>query len=270
MKKILSIICLILTTTAFFGCFRKKDENTLIVGASATPHADILNFVKEDFESFGFKLEIVIYSDYVLPNTALASGDLDANFFQHQPYLTSYNQEYGTNLISACAVHYEPMGIFGKGVSDISNIPTNCKIIIPADGSNQTRALLLLANEGIITLKNGVDVNTGVTPNDVINNNGHDLVCVEAATIPAQLNYSENGSIAVINGNYALASGLSISNALALENKNTQSATTYANVIAVKNGEENREPIKKLIELLKSEKTKLFITNNYAGAVLPI
>lgn len=270
MKKLLCFICLIVTCITFTGCFNTKDENTLIVGASSTPHADILRFVKEDFESFGYKLEIKVYSDYVLPNSALAAGDLDANFFQHLPYLLSFNKDNGTNLVSACAVHYEPMGIFGKNLTNLSSIPANTKIIIPADGTNQTRALLLLAQNGIITLKDGVNVSTGATPNDILNSNGHNVIAVEAATIPAQFNYSENGTIAVINGNYALSAGIAISTALAIESKDGESATTYANIIAVRAGDENRGAIQKLVELLTNEKTKQFITNNYSGAVLPI
>ena len=269
MKKLICFICLVVTCLTVTGCFGKRDENTLIVGASSTPHADILRFIEQDFESFGYKLEIKVYADYVLPNTALAAGDLDANFFQHLPYLQSYNAEHKTNLISACAVHYEPMGIFGNNVSSLSTLPAGAKILIPADGSNQTRALLLLAENNVITLKNGVDINTGVTPNDIANNNGYKVVAVEAATIPA-LNYSENGTIAVINGNYALSAGYSISNALAIESSDGAAATTYANIIAVQSGDENREAIKKLVELLTSEKTKQFITNNYNGAVLPV
>ncbi len=270
MKKLLCFICLIVTCLSVTGCFGKRDENTLIVGASSTPHADILRFIEQDFESFGFKLEIKIYSDYVLPNTALASGDLDANFFQHLPYLESYNAEHKTNLVSACAVHYEPMGIFGKNLSSLSALPAGAKIIVPTDGSNQTRALLLLAENNVITLKSGVDINTGATPNDIANDNGYNIVPVEAATIPAQLNYSENGSIAVINGNYALSAGLSISSALALESSDGESAITYANILAVQSGDENREAIKKLVELLTSEQTKQYIANNYNGAVLPV
>lgn len=269
MKKIITFICILaLTLSCFTGC-GKRDENHIIVGASSTPHAEILEFIKSDYEALGYTLEIVIYTDYIMPNTSLAIGDLDANYFQHLPFLQQYNKSNGANLVSACAVHYEPMGIFAKGVNDISAISQNSVIIIPADQSNQARALFLLAENNLITLADGVTI-TNVTVLDVVDDKGHTIRPVEAASIPAQLNQGDNGTVAVINGNYALSSGISLTTALAVEDKNSEAALTYANVLAVQNGHEQRQAIKDLVKLLTSEKVKNYITANYQGAVLPL
>lgn len=269
MKKLLTISLLLSLsfTTIFAGCFGTK--NTVHVGASAKPHAQILEFIKEDYEALGYKLEIHVYTDYVMPNKSLASKDLDANYFQHLPYLNEYNKQFSTNLISACAVHYEPMGIFGKNVSDINSVPNNVPVIIPADSSNQARALLLLAEYGLITLKTGVE-STKVSILDVENSFSRNLVAVEPATIPAQLNNADSGAIAVINGNYALASGLSLEDALATENEESAGTKAYANILAINQGDENREEIKALITLLTSDKVKEYITQTFNGAVLPV
>ena len=272
MKKLSVIVLAIVLclSSAFYACGKSnRDENTLIVGASSTPHAEILEFVKSDFEALGYKLEIAIYTDYIMPNKSLANGDLDANFFQHLPYLEQYNKKNSTNLISACAVHYEPMAIFANGLTDLNQIRTGTKIIIPADTSNQARALFLLEENGLITLDQNATI-YNVTILDVLDSKGFNLIAVEAASIPAQLRQNANGAIAVINGNYAIGAGLSLSNALAIEGKNSNAATTYANILAVKSGNENRQPIKDLVKLLTSEKVKNFITNNYDGAVLPV
>ena len=271
MKKISIIVCALLLclSSIFAACSGKRDENTLIVGASATPHAEILEFVKEDFEALGYKLEIVVYTDYVMPNNSLANGDLDANFFQHLPYLQEYNKSKSTNLISACAVHYEPMAIFGNGISGLDQLPQGSKIIIPADSTNQARALLLLQANGLITLKEGANL-SNISILTVENSNGYNLIPVEAASIPAQLKQNGNNAIAVVNGNYAIGAGLSLSNALALESSDSDAALTYANILAINAGDENREPIKALVTLLTSQKVKDYITNSFSGAVLPV
>lgn len=271
MKKILSlIVSLAVVIGLFSGCGAKKDDKTIKVGASSTPHAEILESVKEDLAAKGYTLEVVIYDDYVLPNKALADGTLDANYFQHKPYLDSFNAQNGTNLASAAAIHYEPFGIYSNGVTDLKDLKPGATIVIPADDSNETRALLLLAQENIIKLPEGASAAKGVTTLDIVDNGGYKIQTVQAETVPAQLKNSDPGSIAVINGNYAIGAGLKISDALATENANGDAAQTYANIVAVRSGEESSEKTKALIDALKTDKVKSFIDEKYAGAVLPI
>ena len=245
-------------------------DKTITVGASATPHAEILGQVKDALAAEGYTLKIVTYDDYVLPNKALADGEIDANYFQHQPYLDSYNKENGTNLVSAGKIHYEPFGIYGNGVSDLADLKPGAAVIIPADDSNETRALLLLRQEGLIALKDGVSAATGVTTLDIKDNGGYDIQAVQADTVPAQLKNSDAGSIAVINGNYALASGLKISDALATENASGDAAQTYANIIAVRSGDESSPKIQALIKALETDTVRDYITKTYNGAVVAL
>lgn len=245
-------------------------DKTITVGASATPHAEILGQVKDALAAEGYTLKIVTYDDYVLPNKALADGEIDANYFQHQPYLDSYNKENGTNLVSAGKIHYEPFGIYGNGVSDLAGLKPGAAVIIPADDSNETRALLLLRQEGLIALKDGVSAATGVTTLDIKDNGGYDIQAVQADTVPAQLKNSDAGSIAVINGNYALASGLKISDALATENASGDAAQTYANIIAVRSGDESSPKIQALIKALETDTVRDYITKTYNGAVVAL
>lgn len=271
MKKILSlIVSLAVVIGLFSGCGAKKDDKTIKVGASSTPHAEILESVKEDLAAKGYTLEVVIYDDYVLPNKALADGTLDANYFQHKPYLDSFNAQNGTNLASAAAIHYEPFGIYSNDVTDLKDLKPGATIVIPADDSNETRALLLLAQENIIKLPEGASAAKGVTTLDIVDNGGYNIQTVQAETVPAQLKNSDPGSIAVINGNYAIGAGLKISDALATENANGDAAQTYANIVAVRSGEESSEKTKALVDALKTDKVKSFIDEKYAGAVLPI
>lgn len=268
MKKFLFILTLLVVAVVFVGCGKK--ENTITVGASSTPHAEILEQVKDVLKEKGYNLEIVIYDDYVLPNKGLTDGTLDANYFQHVPYLNSYNESNGTDIVSAFKVHYEPFGLYGNGVTDVKKIASGATILIPADDSNETRALLLLAQEGLITIKEGKTVLTGITTFDIEEDNGYNIVAVQADTVPAQLKNSDDGTVAVINGNYALEAGLKVADALAVEDASGDAAQTYANIIACRKGEENSEKIKALIEALNSDKVKDYINNTYNGAVLPV
>ncbi len=247
-----------------------SDDKTITVGASATPHAEILEQVKDALAAEGYTLNIVTYDDYVLPNKALADGEIDANYFQHQPYLDSYNKENGTTLVSAAKIHYEPFGIYGNGVTDLKSLKAGATIIIPADDSNETRALLLLQQEGLITLNDGVSAATGVTTLDIKDNGGYDIQAVQADTVPAQFKNSNAGSIAVINGNYALAAGLKISDALATEDASGDAAQTYANIIAVRSGDENSAKIQALVKALESDAVRDYIKNTYNGAVVAL
>ncbi len=179
------------------------DDKVITVGASATPHAEILEQIKQALADEGYELKIVTYDDYVLPNQALADGTLDANYFQHKPYLDSFNAKNGTSLVSAGIIHYEPFGIYGNGVTDLKGLAKGATIIIPADDSNETRALFLLQQEGLIKLPDDADAAKGVSTLDIVDDGGYNIVTVQADTVPAQLKNASAGTIAVINGNYA-------------------------------------------------------------------
>ncbi len=242
----------------------------IVVGASSTPHAEILEQVKEALAAEGWELEIVIYDDYVLPNEALADGTLDANYFQHTPYLNSYNASNGTDLVSAALVHYEPFGIYANGVADLTELADGATILIPADDSNETRALFLLQQEGLITLPEDASAETGVTTLDIVDNGGYDIIAVQADTVPAQLENANEGTIAVINGNYALQAGLHSEDALALEDASGDAAQTYANIIACRAGEESSDEISALVSALQTDAVKDYIAETYNGAVVAI
>lgn len=246
------------------------DKTVIKVGATSTPHGEILEFVKSDLAEQGYDLQITIYDDYVLPNKALADGELDANYFQHTPYLNSYNKSNGTELVSAASIHYEPFGLYGNGVDSVKSVAAGASIVIPADDSNETRALLLLAQEGLITLPEGANAVDGVTTLDIVDNHGYKITAVQADTVAAQFNNSDKGSLAVINGNYALAAGLNAKDALAVEDASGSAAQTYANIIAVKKGEENSDKINALVNALKTDKVKKYIEDTYKGAVIAI
>ena len=244
------------------------DDKVITVGASATPHAEILEQVKQTLADEGYELKIVTYDDYVLPNQALADGTLDANYFQHKPYLDSFNAKNGTNLVSVGAIHYEPFGIYGNGVTDLKDLAKGATIIIPADDSNETRALFLLQQEGLIKLPDDADAAKGVSTLDIVDDGGYNIVTVQADTVPAQLKNASAGTIAVINGNYALAAGLKISDALATENADGTAAQTYANIIAVRAGDENSPKTQALLKALKTDAVKQYIADTYNGAVV--
>ena len=270
MKKILAIVLAIATVFCFAACGNKADDKVIKVGASSTPHAEILEQLKESLKKDGYELEIVVYDDYVLPNQALAEGTLDANYFQHTPYLNSYNASNGTDLVSAALIHYEPFGLYGNGVDAVADIAPGATILIPADDSNETRALLLLAQEGLIELPADASAEKGVTTLDIVDAKGFDVQAVQADTVPAQLANSDPGTVAVINGNYALQAGLKVADALAIEDASGDAAQTYANVIAVRNGDENSEKTQALIAALESDSVKQYIADKYNGAVVAL
>ncbi|WP_304508425.1 MetQ/NlpA family ABC transporter substrate-binding protein [Anaerotignum sp.] len=238
---------------------------TLKIGASPTPHAEILNAAKEELAAKGINLEVVEFTDYVQPNLALDNGDLDANYFQHLPYLDSFNEEHGTNLVSLGTVHYEPMGIYSKSVTDLADLPDGAKVGIPADGTNGGRALLLLESNGLITL----DPEAGIsaTKLDIKENPKNiEIIEMEAAQLPLSIGDLD---IAVINGNYAMQNGLKTEDALAIEAADSLAATTYANIIAVRSGDETRPELVTLLEVLNSQTVADYINNTYGGAVAP-
>lgn len=241
----------------------------IVVGASSTPHAEILEAVKGELEALGYELEVTIFDDYVMPNLALADGEIDANYFQHEPYLLNFNAENGTDLVSAAAIHYEPMGIYGGSKSSLDELAEGDIIAVPNDGTNEARALLLLQDQGLITLKEGIDASTETaTILDIAENPKNlEIVEMEAKNIPHSL---PDVAFAVINGNYALQAGLTGNDALASESADSDAAQTYANILAVRAGEEESAKTQALITALTSETCRQFIEETYSGAVVPI
>lgn len=273
MKKIIAILLtLVLALSCFVGCSGSSDDELtpIVVGASATPHAEVLEQVKDTLAEQGYDLQIIIYDDYILPNQGITDGTLDANYFQHTPYLNSYNASNGTDIVSAGLIHYEPFGLYGNGVSAVSEIAAGATIIIPADDSNETRALFLLQQEGLITLADDSTAEAGVTTLDITDDGGYNIIAVQADTVPSQLSNSDAGTVAVINGNYALQAGLSISDALAVEDASGEAAQTYANIIACANGNETSEKILALVAALQTEEIAEYMETTYNGAVQPM
>ena len=245
----------------------KSPEFTEItVGASPAPHGEILEAAKPLLEKEGYALKIVEYTDYVQPNIALEDGELDANYFQHLPYLEQFNKEQGTHLASAGAIHYEPFGIYGGKVSSLDELSEGATVAVPNDTTNEARALLLLEAQGLLKLKEGAGLDA--TRNDIEENPLNlDILEVEAAQIPLSL---QDVDIAVINGNYAIDAGLKVSDALAVEASDSEAAVTYGNVVAVREGDEENEKTKALLDALKSDEVKSFIEDSYDGAVVPL
>ena len=240
---------------------------TLKVAASPTPHAEILNVAKEILAEQGIDLEVVEFSDYVQPNLVTESGEVDANYFQHTPYLDSFNEENGTHLVSVGAVHYEPFGIYPGKSDDLANIADGATIAVPNDTTNEARALQLLAAQGLITVRDGAGLTA--TVND-ITDNPHNLQIkeIEAAQLPRTV---QDVDFAVINGNYAMEAGFSAGkDALATEDASSEAAQTYANVLVVKEGRENDPAIQALYAALTGDKVKDYINSTYDGAVVPI
>ena len=261
---------------AFAGCGAKKDSSSdtkkeetkkIVIGASPSPHADILKVAKKELKKEGYELEIKEYSDYVQPNTALESGDLDANYFQHKPYLDDFNKKKKTHLVSAGMIHYEPFGIFPGKTKTLKDLKNGATVAVPNDTTNEARALLLLQDQGLIKLKDGAGLTA--TKKDIVENK-KDLAIkeIEAAQIPRSL---KDVDIAVVNGNYALQAGLKVNkDALATEDADSVGAKTYGNIVAVKKGNEKSAAIKALIKALKSDTVKKYINDKYDGAVVPL
>ena len=238
----------------------------LTVGASPAPHAEILEAARSVVNEKGYDLDIVEYTDYVQPNLALDAGDLDANYFQHLPYLEQFCQERGTKLVSAAAIHYEPFGIYAGNAESLDAVPDGGRVAVPNDATNEARALLLLEANGLITLDEEAGINA--TKNDIVENPKNlEIFELEAAQIPRSLT---DVDIAVINGNYAIDAGLSIADALAVEDSESIGATTYANVVAVQEGHESDPGIVALVEALQSDEVKQYMEDTYQGAVVPL
>lgn len=255
-----------------------QEAVTIKVGASPAPHAEILEYAAELLAKQNIKLEIVQFDDYVMPNTGVDEGSLDANYFQHQPYLTNFNAEHGTKITSLGAIHYEPLGIYGGKSTDLANVPDGAVIGIPDDATNGGRALLLLQDNGVIKLKDGVTLDTfrdAQTDANAINFNEYDgiaenphnikIEALAAANLPASL---PDLDFAIINGNYAIPAGIS-DKLIVTEDAESEAGKVFANVIAVRESDENRPELKALVEVLQSKEVADWITEKYQGSVLP-
>lgn len=264
------IIAAVLTGAILTGAFSVNvfadEDKTISVAASATPHAEILEQAKPLLEEKGYELEVKIFEDYIIPNEVVESGDFDANYFQHIPYLESFNEEKGTHLVDAGDIHYEPFGIYPGKKESLDDIEEGDTIAVPNDTTNEARALLLLQDNGIIKLKEGVGLEA--TKNDIEENpHNVDIIELEAAQIPRVV---QDMSYVVLNGNYALQADYSVAkDSLAYEKSDSEAAKTYVNLIAVKEGNEDSEAIKALVEVLKSDEIKEYINETYDGAVIP-
>lgn len=274
-KKIALILVLALAVFALAACGGKDqggegdgsaDLTVLKVGASPVPHAEILEFVKPMLAKEGIDLQITQFSDYIIPNTAVEAHEIDANYFQHLPYLESFNNDNGTHLVSAVAVHYEPMGLFAGKTASLDELKDGATIAVPNDPTNEARALLLLEQEGIIKIKEGAGLSA--TPLDIVDNPKNiKFFEAEAAAVARAI---QDVDFAIINGNYALGAGFKVSDALAVESADSEAAQTFANIVAVYEGDESKPEIQALVKALTSEETKKFIEDKYEGAVVPV
>lgn len=264
MKRVLASIAAATLTLAL--AVPAAAEGTIKVAASPTPHAEILEAAKSILADEGWDLEVTEFEDYVQPNLVVESGDFDANYFQHIPYLESFNEEKGTHLVDAGDIHYEPFGIYPGTKSSLDELEDGDTIAVPNDTTNEARALLLLQDNGVLTLKEGAGLTA--TVND-IESTTKDIKIqeLEAAQVPRVLG---EVAFAVINGNYAVEAGLSVADdAIAYEASDSEAAKTYVNIIAVKEGNEDNEGIVALVDALKSDEIKDFINETYNGAVIP-
>ena len=267
MKKLVSFgLSLALAVSALsVGAFAEEDK-TITVAASATPHAEILEQAKPLLEEQGWNLEVTVFDDYVQPNLVVESGDFDANYFQHIPYLENFNEEQGTHLVNAGGIHYEPFGIYPGTKSTLDELEDGDTIAVPNDTTNEARALLLLEANGVTKLKE--DAGLTATVKDIEENPYNvEIQELEAAQVPR---VKDEVAFVVLNGNYALQAGFSVAkDAIAYETSDSEAAKTYVNVIAVKEGNENSDKTNALISVLKSDEIKNYITETYDGAVIP-
>ena len=267
MKKIIALVLALTLALALVACGGSNtDDKTIKIGATPAPHAEILEVAKEILAEDGYTLEIVEFDDYIIPNTSLEDGELDANYFQHITYMNGFNDEHGTHLVNAGGIHYEPFGLYAGKCASLAELPDGAQIAVPNDGTNEARALLLLEQEGLITLKEGVGLSA--TKSDIAENpHNYDIVELEARLLPTTL---QDVEMAVINGNYAIDAGLKVSDAVAVEAADGTAAEAYVNVIAVKEGNETSEKIVALVNALKSDAVKTFMDETYDGAVVPL
>jgi D-methionine transport system substrate-binding protein len=268
-RKIVSLAAVGALALGLAACGSNDDDKsssssgTLKVGASAVPHAEILDYIKNNLAAKeGLKLEVKVFDDYALQNPALDEGSVDANFFQHRPYLDKYNQENGKNLVAVTPVHLEPLGLYSKKTKSVADIKDGATVSFPNDATNGGRALKLLADNGLVKLKDGVGVNA--TEKDVTDNPKNlKFKALDAEQLPRTL---DDVDLSVINGNYALQANLKAAEALVLEKAE---GNPYANVLVVKKGHENDENVQKLKKILTSAEVKQYINDHYQGSVIP-
>lgn len=276
-KKIIALAAAAALTLSLAACSGNNSSSTadnsssdasstvIRVGASPSPHAEILEFAKNQLAAKGYELEIVEFTDYVMPNVALYEGDLDANFFQHTPYLDNYNEQNGTDLVSACKVHFEPMGLYSETLTSVSDVEEGSKVGVPNDPTNEARALNLLEAQGLIKLREGAGLNA--TPLDIEENPLNlEFVELEAAQLPRNLS---EFAIAAINGNYAIEAGI-LDKVIVNEAADSESAQEYANILAVQSGELETDKTKALVEALTSDETREFINTQYEDQFIPV
>ncbi len=276
-KKIIALAAAAALTLSLAACSGNNSSSTadnsssnasstvIRVGASPSPHAEILEFAKDQLAAKGYELEIVEFTDYVMPNVALYEGDLDANFFQHTPYLDNYNEQNGTDLVSACKVHFEPMGLYSETLTSVSDVAEGSKVGVPNDPTNEARALNLLEAQGLIKLREGAGLNA--TPLDIEENPLNlEFVELEAAQLPRNLS---EFAIAAINGNYAIEAGI-LDKVIVNEAADSESAQEYANILAVRSGELETDKTKALVEALTSDETREFINTQYEDQFIPV
>ena len=262
----LALACAATLSLVLAGCGGQDTGVTITVGASPAPHAEILEQVAPILAEQGITLEIRQFTDYIVPNNAVESGEIDANYFQHITYLNNFNTEHGTHLASVGEIHYEPFGIYAGRVSSLEELPEGAVIGIPNDPTNGGRALLLLQEQGLITLPE--DAGLEPTVLDIVDNpHNYQIEELEAAQLPRSLNSLD---IAVINGNYAIDAGLEVADALAIESNDGAAANAYANVVVVREGNEDNEAVQALVEALRSEEIRTWIEQEYQGAVVPL
>ena len=255
-------LSLLLALTACGG----KNDKSFKVGATPAPHAEILEIAKDLLAKDGYTMEIVEFNDYIQPNNSVEDGSLLANYFQHITYMNDFNQSSGTHLVNAAGIHYEPFGLYAGKTASLSELADGAQIAVPNDATNEARALLLLEQEGLVKLTDGVGLNA--TKSDIVDNpHNYEIVELEASQLPARL---QDVDVAVINGNYAIDAGLKVSEALAVEAAGGDAAEAYVNVVAVKEGSENSDAVKALVKALQSDEVKNFINETYDGAVVPL
>lgn len=271
-KKVLSIFLAGVLSLGLIGCGNSgaassasKDDKVIKIGVTPKPHEEIINIAKPLLEKEGYTVEITEFNDYVQPNTAVNEGSLDANFFQHKPYLDEQVKSKGLDLVSVGTVHLEPMGLFSRKIKSLDELKDGDSIAVPNDATNEARALRLLESNGLIKIKEG----ELVTPNDITENKKNlKFVEVEAANVPRTL---DDVQAAVINGNYAIPAGFNPSkDAIVIEDKDSEAAKPYANIVVVKKGNENLQKIQDLVKALHSDEVKDFINENYQGSVIPV
>lgn len=265
-KKILSVLLLsTIAASLLAGCGKTEDDKVITVGASPTPHAEILQVIEDNLAEQGYTLKIVEYNDYIIPNTATESGELDANYFQHQPYLDDFNAENGTHLVAVAGVHFEPFGIYTGKTKSLDELQDGAVVAVPNDTTNEARALLLLEAQGLITLKE--DAGMTATVADIVDNPLNlEIKELEAAQVSRTVS---DVDIACINGNYAADAGFSVSDALATESADSLAAQTYVNVVVVKEGNEESEKTKALVNAILSDEVRDYINSQYEGGVVP-